>query len=271
MKIKNSSGLNFQSGLTEAIKHEVKTIDTKALETQWLDVCGVDAKFADNKALASCFTYILNLCQDAFNKFSLPLNYLPPRIRVFEPDELIEPVEKNCLGFCITDTDKVLKNEPPFELCSVFFKNQYDDFDYIDNLSELGRKKSKSSSSHFLAHILHEWMHNIHLNLIFYKNGYEGKCPYAKEVYNNKFFFPHGFEKIKWLEKDKFTSRQKKIIKETIGSYAATSRLELFPEVMVKLITGVIDSNTMTLRQNPMDNLKTLPGFVQSFIKKELE
>lgn len=271
MKIQNSYGLNFKSGLTDVIKREVKTIDTAVIENQWHDICGVDANFAGNKALAACFTYVLNICQDAFNKFSLPFNYLPPRIRVFKPDDLIEPIESNCLGFCITDTDKVLKNEPPFELCSVFLKNQPDDIEYIDNLSEKGFNSGKSSSSHFLAHVLHEWMHNIHLNLIFYKDGYDGKCAYAQEVYNNKNFFPHGLEKLDWLEKDKFTSKQKKMVKENIGSYAATSKIELFPEVMVKLITGVIDADTMTLKQNPLDSLKTLPKFVQSFIRKELD
>ena len=263
---------SFNSGLTEDIKRSVSAVNTAELESQWQKYYKVGTDFANNKSLAACFTFVMSLCQEAYLKYSLPFAYLPPKIRIFKPERLEEHMNKACLGFCITDTDKILKDEPPIELCSIFYRNLLDDITYLNILAEKDYQFQRASSNNFLSSMMHEWFHNIHLNLIFYKRGYESNCAYGQEVYKNiKIPKKEGLKRINFLIHDEITNSEKKQIEKSLGQYAYKTRMELFSESMVKLMTDVIAPDTMSLKQNPLDNLKKMPKFIQKFIKQEIE
>ena len=272
MKIADNMPLkpNFKSGLNPKIQREIVNLDVNKLESLMRDDYGIDAVFRQNKAIAGGFAYIINLCSEAYQKYSLPFNYFPPRIRVFEPKDLAFKLDEHVSGFCTQDTGKVLETESSFEPCSIFIKNVPDDIKKIDEQQERKYRKKYSSSPHFLSTFLHEWMHNIHTNIIFYKYGYDGDCSYADALYNHNQQTRSGLKKIE--ENDKRFGFLKNLkIKRSFGYYASTSKAELFPEVMVKLITESIDPKTQSLSQNPIDKLKEYPKFIQKFIKNEIE
>ena len=87
----------------------------------------------------------------------------------------------------------------------------------------------------------------------------------------NKKTKKEGLKRINFLIHDEITNSEKKQIEKSLGQYAYKTRMELFSESMVKLMTDVIAPDTMSLKQNPLDNLKKMPKFIQKFIKQEIE
>lgn len=262
----------FKAGLTPQIRREISKLDTKALEREFAEA-NVDCFLKENKSIGGILAICINLLEDAYKKYSLPFMYLPPSIYVYDTPELIqtEPNDETYTGFCITDAKEVIKDQKPFDVSAVFIKNQLDDIDYINDLAEKSYGKNVASSDHFTHFIMHELFHAIHLDSIFRNEGYEGQSPYAKELYKNPYIKnPKGLLKIDILNTKIFPLRKGKI-ENSVGRYAATSRMELFPEVMTKMLTDSINSENLSLDSNPMDLLKNYPKFIQKFIKRELE
>ena len=262
----------FRAGLTPQIRREISKLDTKALEREFADI-NVECKLKDNKALGGIIAFCTNILREGYEKYSLPVSYLPPSIYVYNNDELINAFDTNTItGFCITDVDTVIKDQKPFDVSSVFIKNQTDDIDIIDSLAEVSSKIGLSASNHFIKYVMHELFHAIHLDLIFERDGYEGESPFAKQLYQNPYIiYPKGLHTVdKMQEPIKSLYKKNKINKE-LGSYASTSKAELFPELMTKLFADSIDSDNMSLKSNPMDLLKNYPIFIQRFIKHEIE
>ena len=56
-----------------------------------------------------------------------------------------------------------------------------------------------------------------------------------------------------------------------VSHYASTNALELFSEIMSVLMAKAIDSESMTLKNNPLDGLTKFPRFIQKYIDKELK
>ena len=257
MKLQNNYQISFKSGLSPAIECAVKNINTRTLERSLKKEFDIDAKFYGNKAAAGCFEYIINLCQEAFEKYKLPFNYVPPSIRLYKFEDVLDDVSKDTNGFCISEKQKVLKDEGIFDTGSIFIKELSDDIKYIDSFQELRRSSNHSSTSHFLGLFLHEWFHNIHLNLLFEK-----------------------FNKNKTSEIDQVRILDKKnqpyniiyrwAIKHSISDYASTNEFEMFPEVLSKLMANATGKDGISLKRNPMDELKNYPKFIQNYINREM-
>ena len=170
------------------------------------------------------------------------------------------------------EADKIIKGEPSFDTTSVFIQNQPDDIDYLDKLAEDSYKSNFSASAHFMQYVLHELFHAVHLDLIFKRDGYNGKSPYGKELYKNPYIkYPKGLYTMDTYSLPIKSDYMQKTIKDSLGKYASTSKAELFAETMTKLFTDSIDSDEMALKNNPLDKLKNYPDFIQKFIKRELD
>lgn len=263
----------FRAGLTPQIRREISKLDTKALEREFAKI-NVECCLKDNKSLGGILAYTANLLEEGAKKYSLPTTYLPPSIYVYNNDELINATfdTSKVTGFCITDVDTVIKDQKPFDVSSVFLENQTDDIDIIDILAEVSSKIGLSASNHFIKYVMHELFHAIHLDLIFKREGYEGKSPFAKQLYWNPYIiYPKGLYTIDKLQRPIKSLSKRNKINKNLGSYASTSKAELFPEVMTKIFTDSINPDNLSLKSNPMDLLKDYPKFIQRFIKQEME
>lgn len=257
----------FRAGLTPQVCNEIKKLDVHALEKEFANI-NVEANFMNNKAIGGICALAVNLLKEAEKKFSLPVAYLPPVIRVYDKADLLKGPAKST-GFCLTEPETVLINEKPFDVCSVFIKNVKDDINYIDNMADSSTAFHFSSTNHFTQYVLHELFHAIHLDAIFREKGYEGESEFAKLKYNNNIDFPDGLMKVEDYQR-KFFPFNKIRIWKNIGRYASTSKMELYAETMTKIFTDCIDDN-MSLKSNPMDELKKYPDFIGNFVRGELK
>ena len=104
--------------------------------------------------------------------------------------------KKSAFDFCIPDTKEVINGEYPYPGRSVFFQN-IKGLSEIDEITDFQYKNKRTSSSHFLAPFIHEWLHSFHLNAIYNKFGYGGSCKYLRKQYPVKVQGITGFELIK--------------------------------------------------------------------------
>lgn len=272
MKVENSTckinNLSFAAGLTNKIRTDISRINVLKTEQDFADL-NVICNFKNNKSIAAMSVYASNLLLEAAEKFRLPFQILPPNIRAFDLSELIEPVEENCTGFCLTESDNIIKKLPAFETASVFYRNNPDNIDFYDNIAENSHKFGFSASGHFLSKILHELFHSIHINLIYNEFGYEGNCPLTKEIFNKGIKHPCGLKKVHEMN-TAFNKENTELIKKSVGNYAAQSKMELFSEVLTKITTDCIDDE-MSLTSNPIEKLGNYPEPINMFIKNELK
>ena len=257
----------FKAGLTPQVCKEIKKIDVHTLEKEFADI-NIEANFMGNKAIGGICALAVNLLKEAGDKFGLPVTYLPPAIRVYDKADLLKGSPKST-GFCITEPEIILKNEEPFDVCSVFIRNVKDDINYINNMADSSTVFRFSSTNHFMQYVLHELFHAIHLDAIFRKEGYEGDSEFAKIKYNSNIDYPKGLIKVEDYQRRIFPFNAIRIWKN-VGKYASTSKMELYAETMTKIFADCIDDN-MSLKSNPVDELKNYPDFIKNFIKNELK
>lgn len=262
--MQTNNSVNFKSHLTPSIKKMIKTSDVRFIEKSFKENYGVETDFLNNKTMASFFAFTLNIFEELNEKYNLPFSALPTNIRVYNEENLIS--RKMGGNFCISDSGLVLKRHKPFPLRSIFMMN-------LNNAKEIDKEIEKQflrrqrSSSHFLSEVIHEWSHNIHLDLIYKKFGYNGKCPFAKSLY------PVSKEKI---YNDIFINNNEQNIQNeiynTLGAYAqqSNSKKEIFAECLAQIITNSIDCNSLKILKNPLDNLTRMPKTIRTFLEKEL-
>jgi len=269
--IVNNSSLNFKSGLTLNIIKDFRRINPVNAETDFKRI-GVNAQFRNSKFLSGATTLVCDILNDISNKYKLPFDSQPLYIRVFKNRELVDMPSQPADGFCITDTKKVIKSEGPFVGGSIFFKSPVFDSVILESMrgnNDYSRKYC--SSSHFLRIPMHEWFHNIHLNLIYKKYGYDGICPVMKKMYPNK--KPSGLEKAKEIDSNLYIlPEDKAYIEKYLGKYSVAegSLFEIFAELMTKITTQSLDKNLNVIK-NPLDNLPNdLPKFFRKFLENTL-
>ena len=68
-------------------------------------------------------------------------------------------------------------------MISVSVIKNISNFYETDKIFDIEFKNKNRSSSHFLSEIIHEWCHNLHLDLLYKKYGYSGECSYGKQCY----------------------------------------------------------------------------------------
>jgi len=263
----NSTNNNtvFKSGLTRKIVKDILSTDVAKAEADFAKI-GTEADFKGKKSICANFVYATNILYDISEKFKLPFDFTPYTIKVYNDKEIIDSTHKY-FAFAINDSGKVLKNQDNFIGGSIFVNdknngilanNYYTTKHYL-----LGRR----SSPHFLANALHEWFHTIHMDLMYKKYGYGGKCPILKEQYNKaglnkglKKYESLGHRDMSFIPED---------FQKLIGKYAikSGSMLELFAELMTKITAEALDKDLKVIK-NPLDNL---PKDMPKEIKFELE
>lgn len=265
MKLSSFTNINFQSGLTLKTRISEKVINTRKQEANFAEQYGIETHFMENKSIALAN----KLCADIFTKFTKKLNnfsVFPPFIIAYNQKNLID--KNSAPNFCIPDTKAVLNNDYPFPGRSLFFRN-IGNLSYINDLTDYQFQNKKTSSSHFLAPFIHEWLHSFQLNYIYNKFGYGGDCDYLKQIYPNKKAPISGFQLLQQLENKTLSQDENSIIFDTLGEYATKPQnqyLEIFSEAFTKFICDSL--NGIEIVKNPIDQLiKTNKDF-QNVLKK---
>ena len=268
MNIKNKTNifnLNFRSGLNNRIISSETSMDIKICENMFTEVYGVETHFCGNKSAA----FANNICLKIVEKLSENLNlniFLPPVICIYNADCIID--KNSAPNFCISDTCNVLKNDYPFPGRSVFFKN-FNNLEEIDNSVENQFRNKISSSSHFLAPFIHEWLHSLHLDYIYKKFGYGGDCTYLNEFYPLKKSKQTGIQLLKMLENKKLSPKENEIIFDTLGYYSTlptNQYLEIFSEAFTKFICDSLSG--IHIIKNPLEQLKKTSKDFQNIFHK---
>jgi len=246
-----NNNISFGTGVTSLVKQEIRSANPTEIQQAIKRHFSTECDFENNKTIAVATFYALKLLREASEKFHLPFNITPPKIKVFKPTELVKQDSVN-FGFCIGTPEKVIKKQPEFDARSIFIKNIPDNIKSWDKQVEEWYNTHFISSDNFLAPFLHEIFHNIHFGIIF-KNSY-----------------PHGLSNVLSLNKDSFGFNQNRIISEKVSRYAKTSKMELFSECLTKMMTESIENNPIKLTSNPLDKLNQFPKFVREFIEDQL-
>lgn len=140
---------------------------------------------------------------------------------------------------------------------------------YIDEITDYQYQNKKTSSSHFLAPFIHEWIHSFHLNYIYSKFGYGGTCDYLKEIYPNKTNTQSGYQLIQTLENKKLSPKENELIFDILGEYSTLPHnqyLEIFSETFTKFICASMKGTDLI--RNPIDLLKSTPIEFQNILRK---
>lgn len=265
MDINNIENLSFGSGLNAKIKIKEKFIFPQKLESDFANNYGVEANFIQNKSVALANKFCVKIFEKLAEIYKQKV-ILPPCITVFDRNCLID--KKSASNFCIPDTKEVIKGEYPYPGRSIFFQN-FKDLSEIDDITEFQYNNKRTSSSHFLAPFIHEWLHSFHLNAIYNKFGYGGNCEYLRKKYPSKTQGITGFDIIKQLQTKTLTSKENEIIFNTLGEYATQPEnqyLEVFSESFTKFICSSLKG--VELVKNPIELLKNTPEEFQKILKK---
>lgn len=261
----NTYKLSFKAGLTKRILFQNFLISTKKNEEEFLKKYGTEADFKSNKTVAYANKSCCNLFSELLHKLNKNILF-PPCIKVYEKKELIE---KDCANnFCIPDTKSVLNDDYPFPGRSIFFYN-YKSLEDIDNIVEKQFKNKKTSSPHFLAPFIHEWVHSLHLDYIYSKYGYGGTCKFMHQQYPTKYSKVNGFDIIKNLADKQLTEKENEIIFEELGEYSTrpvNQYFEIFSEAVTKYICESLSG--VKLIKNPIDLFKNSSKEFQNIFKK---
>ncbi len=269
IQIRDKRNILVHTGLNKNIIKQINKADIRFIEHAFLNNYNIDANFSNNKISAGYFALILNIFEELSVRYKLPFDALPPRIRCFNSDKLVSKNIGN--AFCITDTKKIFVDESPFEMRSIFIK-------HIDSCINDAKKIYKDyknnlrSSGHFLSQGIHEWCHNIHIDKIMKTYGYDGNSQNLQIYYNKKTISnPQGLQVIFNFNKPIKDSCNKQEIINSIGTYAATSKMEFFAEFLTKLITDSLNSKTILPSCNPMDKLYKYSNHLQKLFKTLFE
>lgn len=258
---------NFKSGLNKNIIQNCSETSISDVK-MFLKQRNIESDFQSCQTIAFLTQKAVGLIETLKKKTGAKLfNFLIPSISVYTLNKLV--FDFHGTNFCIPETQNVFANEKSFLTGSIFFEKN-------DNLEKLNAKldesyeKNERSSSHYLSPIIHEFMHNVYLNYIYAKYGYEGECKYTKEKFSFKDKQNIGLTILHKLQLQTFNEKENNIIKNTIGKYATekpNQYHEVFAETFTKLICDSL-SNNGNPEKNPLDLLKNLnPNFIEILSK----
>lgn len=246
-----NNNISFGTGVTSLIKQEIRSANPAEIEQVIKRNFSTECDFENNKTLAMGTLYALKILREAAEKYNLPFDITPPKIKVFKSSELVKQSDAR-FGFCIGSPRNVIKDQPEYNARSIFIKDIADNIKSWNKNVEEWYNTHFISSDNFLAPFLHEIFHNIHMGIIF-------KNP-----------SPNSFNNMLLLSVDSFGFNQNRIIAEKIGRYAKTSKMELFSECLARMVTESIDKSGTKLASNPLDKLLEFPKFVRDFIESQL-
>ena len=263
MKIKNNAKLSFGAGLNTRILLNEFFANPRKQEKYFLKNYGIITDFADNPSVA----YANRLCLKIFDSLAQKLNIdldVPPMITVYAKQRLLQG--EGYSNFCIPDTRAVLSGDLPFVGGSLFFKN-YKSLKQVDSITENLFKNGKTSSNHFLAPFIHDWLHFFHLDYLYKKHGYPGDCEYMQQLYPLK---NTGCDVFEFAQK-RLNNEENQIVAQQLGSYAAKAEnqyFEVFSETFTKFICECLSKDCTKVTKNPLDLLRQTPEKFQRIIAK---
>ncbi len=264
---KINKNINFQSGLNKKLIEQCKHTDINKVKSD-LFLKNIDSDFKSSKSVAFAVSKVLSIFELLLDKTKKNIFKIStPNIMIYSKKDL--DFEFEGYGFCLPETQLVIKNKSPFETGSVFYENE----NSLENLNEKIEKSfnnNKRSSSHYLAPFIHEILHERYIDFIYSKYGYEGNCPYTQKKYtkgqNN-----NGLKVMQILQNKIFSQEENNIISNILGSYSSYPKNqyhEVFAETFTKLICDSLSDKTSLPIKNPLDKLKKYPiEFLNIIIK----
>lgn len=266
MKIKHSNNTpNFKSNLTNKIILQEKFTNPEKLEQLFAENYGIESRFLNNKTSAIANKYCITIFEELSKK--LKFNYFfPPAITQYKKEELINKI--SAINFCIPDTKEVLLKDYPFVGRSIFFGNNLNLQD-TDFITETQYKNKKTSSPHFLASFIHEWIHSLQIDSIYKKYGYGGNCEYLNSIYPQKNTQISGYKILQELQNKKLSKEENTLIYDILGEYSTKPQnqyLEIFSETLTKFICESLKGTKFI--KNPLDLIKNTPKEFQAILKK---
>jgi len=261
--------ISFKAGLTPSVVSNAAKYSAKNIENSFSAI-GVQADFKNNRAIAFCCGIVSDIFDVLTTKFKLPFGAKPPSITVYSDTELLNCLNKGALGFCLPDSTKIITGKGVYETRSIFYNNDMlQSLTNMDKVAEYNHNTGFNSTNHFLHTIIHEWVHNIHDDLLYKAFGYDGTCPRTLQRYNNWYglnYDPNpyvsGIQHARWMQSLRYTPEQREIIKKQISEYAAGRRnfsgtiqggnpFELVAETVTKEVVNSLDSKTLMPQKNP--------------------
>ncbi len=259
------NNINFQAGLNAKILLAEKFIIPKNQEIFFADKYGIEANFSENKSAALANKLCINIFEELAKKLNKFFN-APPVVKIYNRNDLVD--KTSATNFCIPDTKQVLNSDYPFPGRSIFFE-MFQKLTDIDDITEFQYKNKKTSSSHFLAPFIHEWLHSMHLDYIYNMFGYGGSCDYLNEIYPLKGLSICGYKLLEMLGTRCLSQKENEIIYDVLGEYATLPHnqyLEIFSETFTKFICDSLLGTKLV--KNPLDELKKTSQEFQTIIRK---
>ena len=286
MRITNIQSPSFKAGMNDYVKARFANFYAPYVSNNFRTV-GIDADFGYNRPVACCCVVVYNIFDYLSKNYNLPFWAKPPSIRIYNDHELLIPKLKGSLGFCIPESQYVLMDQPAFEARSLFLNNAYNTTNAIDDVANKNYQNRWSSTDHFLHTYIHEWAHNIHIDILYRTFGYDGMCPRARARYNSWYGAPYdpnpsvnGVQHlIQNIFPKSYSDKEKEKIKKEISQYAAGTitpdgrkiggnPFEVVAEYMTKNIVETLDKNTLLPTRNPFANGNNNSNEVNEIISK---
>ncbi len=260
-----SPNINFKSGLNTALIKECRSTNVRSLEKS-LGSKNIPSDFGVNRPVAFAVGKIFEIF-NLLKKHAKIFDISAPRIQAYLKSDL--KFNFNGYGFCVPETQSILKNQPPFETGSLFFQKE-NSIEEIDQKLDKSFLNNERSSSHYLAPFIHEFMHGIYIDYVYKKYGYEGECPYTAQKYKRS-EKDCGLKVMEILQNLQFNNCENELIRNVLGKYAATSKNqyhEVFAETFTQVICKCLSDKDSLPIKNPLDELKTYPREFINIIKK---
>lgn len=288
IQAKQQNNVSFKAGLTPNIIKKCNLTYVPGIESAFKKNYGVNARFENNHAIAYCCAAVADIFEILTKKFNLPFGAVPPNIRIFRNDNLIDQRNAGTLGFCLFESSSVLKGEPVFETRSLFLNSNFQTLNIINSNAENNYNNNRwSSTNHFLHTFIHEWVHNVHTDVLYRMFGYDGTCPMARQRYNslNGYYYdpnPYvsGIGLLTKMRNTNYIPEAKKVIQKEISEYAAGRRntitneeiggnpFEVVAETITKKIVKTLNPNTLMPERNPFASNGNEDNFFQDIFNK---
>ena len=264
MNLTINNQLSFTSGLNYQLINECKNTSVKRTE-EYLKKNYIDANFHNCKPVAFCVSKVINIFDILKKKTGKNLYSLSTSsIQTYVKQNLA--FNFNGYGFCLPETQTVLKGHLPFRTGSIFYETEKS-IEILDDKTERAFQENTRSSSHYLSSIIHEMMHAYYIDYIYNKYGYEGDCFYTSQKYLKEHSDAKGLFIMHTLKHRVLSDKENNVVEKTLGLYATkpiNQYHEVFAETFTQLICNSLSDNNSLPLKNPLDELQ---NYSKDFLK----
>lgn len=224
----------FEADLTPKMLQEIQQSDILNIANRLVKK-DIQNDFRDNKVVAWCCDKTVQIFEQLNKEFGQKLA-LPKGIYVenFKNLNVENPL---LLGTCNLKLSELRKNSDEAIPSRTLFFNSIHNWDNIDSISDTQYAAKQFSTDHFLYAFLHEFIHASHEDKLLNKFG--GK-KLAKKL-----------DSLNEVEKlDEYRKKYGEEVKK-ICNYADNTPLDAIACDMSKVISDVLDNDTLTPTRNP--------------------